>query len=64
MEASLRVRPDGAPLQNESFFRVEPETWWRLCDLCVAELMEARALAAAFDLATWQDPRDSASRAI
>lgn len=61
MEASLQVRPDGAPLHYEMMFRIEPETWLRLCDLCVRELMEARALAAAFDLATWRDPRDSAS---
>jgi hypothetical protein len=64
IEASLQVRPDGAPLHNEVMLRIEPETWLRLCDPCVRELMEARALAATFDLATWRDPRDSATRAI
>jgi hypothetical protein len=64
IEASLQVRPDGAPLHNEVMLRVEPDTWLQLCDPCSHELMEARALAATFDLATWKDPRDSARRAI
>ena len=64
IEASLPVRPGGTPLHNEVMFRVEAETWLRLCEGCVRDLTEARQLAATFDLATWRDPRDFAKRAI
>ena len=55
IEASLHMRPDGAPLRNEMMFPIEPETWLRLCEPCVTELMQVRALAGAFDLATWSE---------
>ncbi len=57
IEASLHVHPDGTPLRNEMMFPIEPETWLRLCEPCLTELMKAGALAGAFDLARWSDPR-------
>jgi hypothetical protein len=63
VEASLDARPDGTPLRNEMMFPIEPDTWLRRCEPCVNAFMDARALAGAFDLATWQDPRSSARRA-
>jgi hypothetical protein len=63
IEAALDARPDGTPLRNEMMFPIEPDTWLRLCEPCVDALMGARALAGAFDLGTWQDPRSSVRRA-
>ena len=43
-------------------FAIEPEKWLRLCEACADSLVEGRKLTATFDLATWNDPRDAASR--
>jgi hypothetical protein len=63
-EASLSHAPDGTVLDphREVMFAIEPEKWMRLCEACTDSLVAARGLAAAFDLATWKDPRDAASR--
>lgn len=45
-------------------FVVERETWMRLCEACSDSLLAAGRLAATFDLATWKDPRDAASRRV
>jgi hypothetical protein len=57
--ASVTHAPDGRPLDlhREMMFPIEPERWTQLCGPCVEQLMAAGALAGAFDLATWQDPR-------
>jgi hypothetical protein len=47
---------------REVMFAVEPEKWVRLCEACADSLLAAHKLAATFDLATWKDPRDAASR--
>ena len=61
----LSHAPDAKSLDphREMMFAVEPEKWMRLCGACADHLMATGKLAATFDLATWRDPRDGASRA-
>ena len=63
-DARLSHAPDGKSLDphREVMFAVEPEKWMRLCGTCADDLMATGKLAATFDLATWRDPRDGASR--
>lgn len=65
-EARRSHAPDGTMLDphREVMFVVERETWMRLCEACSDSLLAAGRLAATFDLATWKDPRDAASRRV
>jgi hypothetical protein len=58
----MTARLPSVPGSNRTGFRVEPETWWRLCHACADAAMETMEACALFDLATWRPPEPPPSQ--